>query len=80
MRDIVRTFSATGCVGQRVNALGQFETFTDALEGIYTARDATKKLRKLYGDPTIVINHVEPDTHTYRLSFSDFLKYASIDD
>lgn len=80
MRDIVRTFAATGCVGQRVNALGQFETFTDALEGIYDAKSATTKLRKLYNDETIVINHVEPDSHRYRMTFADFIKYATIDD
>ena len=80
MRDIVRTFAATGCVGQRVNALGQFEAFTDALEGLYTEAEATKKLRKIYDDETITINHVERDSHRYRLSAQDFIKYATVID
>lgn len=77
MRDIMRTISVTGCSGQCINALGEFEPFSDVLEGIVgDPRQATIRLRKIHNDQTITINHTEPHVGQYVLSAEDFVKYA----
>lgn len=77
MKSIMRTLSVTGCVGQRINALGEFEPFSDVLHGIWDAAKATSKLRRKWNDQTITINKVEPSVKKYKLSIDDFYKYAT---
>ena len=77
MKDIVRTVSVTGCSGQCINALGEFEPFSDVLEGIVSnPRQATARLRKRHNDQSITINSCEPHIGKYVLKAEDFFKYA----
>lgn len=77
MRSIKRTISLTACVGQRLNPVtGQFIEVCEVLEGIYTREQAQAHLRRTMHDDTVVVSAVEPDTHVYVLSGSDFMKYA----
>ena len=77
---IKRTVTATMCLGQRLNALGEFEDFDATLFRRTTAAGATKYLRRKHKDETITINHVETVTDTYELSFEDFLRHAKLVD
>ena len=76
---IKRTLTVSVCFGQRLNALGEFEDFTEDLFRATTCERATRYFRRKYGDDTIVINHIESDTSTYVLPFEDFLRYALIE-
>lgn len=77
MRSIKRTVSMTACVGQRLNPVtGEFEDFTEVLEGLYARDAAQAHLRRARHDDTIVVASVEQDVHVYVLSGEDFLKHA----
>lgn len=77
MRSIRRTISLTACVGQRLNAVtGEFVEVCDVLEGKYTREEAQRHLRRVRHDDTIVLSSAETETHTYRLSGKNFMKYA----
>lgn len=79
-RTIKRTVTATLCLGQRLNALGEFEDFDATLFRRITAAGATKYLRRKHKDETITINRVETVTDTYELSFEDFVRHARLVD
>lgn len=77
MRSIKRTVSMTACTGQRLDSVtGEFEDFTEVLEGLYSRDAAQAHLRRVHHDATIVVASVEQDSHVYVLSGEDFLKYA----
>lgn len=78
MRSIKRTVSMTSCMGQHLNSVtGEFEDFTEVLEGLYARDAAQAHLRRVRHDGTIVVASVEQDVHVYVLSGEDFLKYAT---
>lgn len=77
-RDVSRTITISVCFGQRVNALGEFEDFTEDLTRPTTAEKATRLFRRKYRDESITINRVDTVTDEYYLTEDEFLKYAHI--
>lgn len=77
---IFRTVVTTVCNGQRMGAGGEYEDFTDALIGEYTAEQATKSLRRMWADRSIVVNNCEYERARYRMDYKTFLKHAEIVD
>lgn len=77
-RKVRRSVTITACEGQRVNPLtGELEDFYDALIGTYDAAKATRSLRRMYRDETILILKCETDTDTYEMSIEDFVKHST---
>lgn len=77
---IGRNISISHCVGQRVNSnIKDPPTFVDYsidIYGCYTEQRATRFARRLTGDNTIVINHVEITTKYYAIPVNVFVDTA----
>ena len=77
-RNVSRIITVSACFGQRVNALGEFEDFSEVLNRAITAEKATSYFRRKYDDETITINKVETSTDEYFLTVEEFLAVAHI--
>lgn len=72
-----RTIALSRCSGQMLKD-GEFFDVYEELPGRFTPERATRKLRRELGDDTIVINHVEVETHYYSMTLEDFMIHADI--
>lgn len=76
--NIYRTVVFSACNGQHINpTTGEFEDFCDVLKGDYTPARASRALRKIHGDESIVINNVEKTETRYSMDVETFIKYAT---
>lgn len=76
-RKVRRSVTITACEGQHVNPeTGEIEDFHDALVGTYDTAKATRSLRRMCRDETILILKCEVDTGTYEMSIEDFVKHS----
>lgn len=76
VNSIRRTITTTACLGQHVNEFGEFEDFCDVVPRAVTEAQASRILRARWNDESIVINHVDHETHVYMLSVEEFIAYA----
>lgn len=76
-RTISRTLMLTYCVGVRFTN-GISAPVNEVIPGCiaYTAEQATKKLRKLYGDETLVIHDVQHEKCYFSMPIEQFIKEA----
>lgn len=73
---IKRTITLTACIGQRVNAQGEFEDFCDCIAQDVDEAKASNIFRKKYKDQSITINHVEKETSLYWMTVEEFVACA----
>lgn len=77
---IGRNISVSHCVGQRsiwtANNGTEYFDFMIDIFGCYTCERATRFARRLTGDSTITITHVEVETHYYACGIREFLNVA----
>jgi hypothetical protein len=75
---IRKNLSTTVCKGYRfVN--GKPSELKYTLVGQYTVDGASRKLRSLFDDQTVVVTEVMNERKTYRMSASDFIAGAIVD-
>lgn len=74
---IGRNVRITHCDGQRLNQdTKEFEDYHIDFVGVYDEDRATRYARRIEHDKTIVITHVELETHYYSMDVFDFIRYA----
>lgn len=80
-RFIKRSVTLSACEGQRVNpATGEFEVYSDVLVGSYTPERATRVIRRLTGDQSVTVTHVEQETALYSMPIEKFIAAATRED
>lgn len=72
---ITKTINQTKCIGYRVID-GALTDFVHVEFGKFDASKASKYLRKLYNDDSIVISSVEIEAHKFEMSEETFIENA----
>lgn len=70
---IGRRIVTTVCHYKRLNPDNDFEDFVAVINGSYTEKQATKHLRRIENDLTIVVYECEYESAYYKMSIDDFI-------
>ena len=74
-KTITRTIYTAKCSGQHI-VQGEFFDFYAELPGNHSPKSATKRLRREFGDESIVINNVEMEARRYSMPLETFIENA----
>ena len=78
-KKVVRTFNKSYCSGVRMGEAGRIVPFTDTLCYPVSAAQATRKFRRMYRDPSIIIESVEVVSEKRAMSLDMFYQYSHED-